>query len=322
MIAWTPNPALDLSGEVDTLIPNEKNLVHGIRRDPGGNAINAGRIAHRLGARVTHLFWSGGPTGKEIQRLLKLEKERVHPIPLPVPRETRTNITVTHTQTRTQTRLSFPGPQISSRDLRALELWAIQNRIRNPQEPWLIGGSLPPGMSVAHLRRILVQLQNAPLFLDVPGPVLRELCPTGPKKKPGWRALLMKPNQKELSEWWGNPLETADEMRSAAVGLRPYTRWICISLGGKGAILGDLDSPDTWWRGSPPPIEKKGSVGAGDSLLGAMAWAWSRNPQIDGATLLKWGLAGGAATASSPGTHLGSAAQIRRLFSTSDAKRA
>ena len=41
----TPNPALDLSGHVRSLIPNEKNTVFAIRKDPGGNGINAAKIA-------------------------------------------------------------------------------------------------------------------------------------------------------------------------------------------------------------------------------------------------------------------------------------
>lgn len=326
MIAFTPNPALDLSGEVQELIPNEKNAVRSIRRDPGGNSINSGRIASRLGADVTHLFWSGGPTGKRVESLLRDEKQKLATLPLSQDdsdRETRTNITVTQLGTRTQTRLSFPGPQIRKPDITKLITRAKSPALRNAI--WLVGGSLPPGFAPADLATLLTQIRPQTLFLDVPTSVLQILCPRTPAPKPPrWRALLMKPNLQELSQWWGSPLTSDEEIRNAALALSVYTDWVCISMGSKGAQLIHSASRTTW-MGTPPPIHSEGSVGAGDSMVGAMAYAYSRNPEITGDELLRWGLAGGAATAASPGTHLGSAQMIRtilKVLKPSGAKRA
>ena len=69
----TPNPALDLWGHVAQITPNEKNYVFAERRDPGGNGINAARVIHRLGGRVTALGFLGGSVGAEIERLLDHE---------------------------------------------------------------------------------------------------------------------------------------------------------------------------------------------------------------------------------------------------------
>ncbi len=53
IISLTPNPALDVSGLVTRLTPNEKSYVTHEIRLPGGNGINAARIAQRLGSKVT-----------------------------------------------------------------------------------------------------------------------------------------------------------------------------------------------------------------------------------------------------------------------------
>lgn len=327
IIAFTPNPALDLSGEVQALIPNEKNAVHELRRDPGGNSINAGRIASRLGADVRHLFWSGGPTGKRVESLLREERQKLLPLPLTQndqDRETRTNITVTQLGSHTQTRLSFPGPQIRKSDIAKLIQRAKSPALR--KAIWIVGGSLPPGFTAKDLSNFLTQIQPQTLFLDVPAGVLQTLCPrtSGPSKPPRWRAFMMKPNLAELSQWWGTPLTTDEQIRNAALALSTYTDWVCISMGSKGAQLIHSASRTTW-TGTPPPIHSEGSVGAGDSMVGAMAYAYSHNPEMTGDALLRWGLAGGAATAASPGTHLGSAQMIRtilKVLKPSGAKRA
>src|SRR5690242_15734995 len=67
----TPNPALDLGGVVDRLVPNEKSYVQDETRFPGGNAINAARIIKKLGQPVIASGFLGGGTGDEIEKLLR-----------------------------------------------------------------------------------------------------------------------------------------------------------------------------------------------------------------------------------------------------------
>jgi fructose-1-phosphate kinase PfkB-like protein len=96
---------------------------------------------------------------------------------------------------------------------------------------------------------------------------------------------------------------------------------VCISLAERGAIL---LSHHGAWLGIAPKIRAKGTVGAGDSLVGAFAARLARaglgSPEAlvsaDAEVLkdaLAWGLAAGAATAESAGTSLAKANEIRRL---------
>jgi len=88
----TPNPALDLSGIVDSIKPNEKNYIRNEQRYPGGNAINAARILKRLGVPVVASGFLGGSTGNEIFQLLKAEELKQHFIQ--IKESSRINITV------------------------------------------------------------------------------------------------------------------------------------------------------------------------------------------------------------------------------------
>ncbi|MCX6020822.1 MAG: PfkB family carbohydrate kinase, partial [Chloroflexi bacterium] len=66
------------------------------------------------------------------------------------------------------------------------------------------------------------------------------------------------------------------------------------------------------WRAVAPPVERRSTVGSGDSMVAGLALALARGDSIvEG---LRLGTAAGAATAMTPGTHLGSREQIEALL--------
>jgi len=310
----TPNPALDLSGHVKSIVPNEKNYVFDERRDPGGNGINAARIAHRLKAPTFALGFLGGPTGIEIQELLKREG-----VPFkftPIKNNTRVNVTVTNDSDHKQTRLTFPGPEIATSECRTL--YTQLTRLKKPGI-LAIGGSLPKGIAKGFHQQIAHQAHQHGLgvIVDVPGPLIQPVL--GAK---GFKALLIKPNQVELGEWSGSPVRGDAEIRGAARRMLAHAAIVCVSLAEEGALL--VTSVGEW-RGIPPQIEARGTVGAGDSMVGAMAAflvkkGLTRPEQIKKGCekiledMLRWGLAGGAATAQVTGTRLADPKEIRRLY--------
>jgi tagatose 6-phosphate kinase len=70
---FTFNPALDVSGVVAKLVPNEKSYVSSEKHSAGGNGINSGIVAHRLGEKVLLSGFLGGSNGEKIESLLKEE---------------------------------------------------------------------------------------------------------------------------------------------------------------------------------------------------------------------------------------------------------
>ena len=68
------------------------------------------------------------------------------------------------------------------------------------------------------------------------------------------------------------------------------------------------------WFGRVAPIKPKSTVGAGDSMVGAMAARlYKEGGQVSG-DLLRWGLAAAAATLTTAGTELGSKQAIMDFY--------
>ncbi len=313
----TPNPALDLSGIVDTLLPNEKNSVFSAQRDPGGNGINAARIISRLKGPVEALGFLGGAVGEEIRA--QLRDEGVTCAFTPIRGQTRTNVTVTRLDTHQQTRLTFPGPRVTSAEQKNL-----LRKISSLKKPGLLvlGGSLPQGCPSNFHLRLVRALQSTQIgaVIDIPAKPLRAFTEKL-RAKDRDRLLFVKPNQLELEEWSGRALPSDADLLMACRELQKYFPIVCLSLGARGAWL---VTSSHRLEGTPPPIQAKGSVGAGDSFVGGFCDRLVRrgihtradveeaSPAIL-AECLRWGLAAGSATAQVIGTTLGRANEVRRL---------
>ena len=309
----TPNPALDLSGVVDCLIPNEKNYVHHEVRTPGGNAINAARILKKMRAPVVVGGFIGGGIGAEVQQLL--EDEGIRHQFVRIRSNTRINVTVSNQETHLQTRLSFRGPKVKDSDREKLS--QVISKMNEPSL-LLIGGSLPPGLTPSHLAQIVraTQKRNIPVILDVPGKILKVCASANP--------FLVKPNLVEFQEWIGKSASSIGQVTQEAKKLLSRVPLICISSVEGGALM---VTPQGAWFGETPKIQVRSTVGAGDSMVGAMtALLWkikkvhqerfsvkSLPPGLS-EELLRWGLASACATLSLPGLKLGNLKLINRFL--------
>ncbi|MEQ1877586.1 MAG: hexose kinase [Bdellovibrionia bacterium] len=311
----TPNPALDLGGTVDKILKNEKNYVFGETRFPGGNGINAARIAHRLGSSVTVSGFLGGSVGEEIKELL--EKERLKHRFVTISGHSRINLTVSNETNHEQTRLSFPGPKIKKSELRSL-------RILLRQQPTstlaIIGGSLPSGLRGNDIRILVEELRSRRIntIVDMPGNVLKTVHYAKP--------LLIKPNLHEFQVMTGKKIERVGAVASAAKRFTENVPLICVSSVENGAIL---VCRKTAWFGRIPKVKIRSSVGAGDSMVGAMAEMLVRRGlhrkgheelhsilDLYCSNLLRWALAAACATLTERGTQLGRKNSIRKYYSS------
>jgi fructose-1-phosphate kinase PfkB-like protein len=192
----------------------------------------------------------------------------------------------------------------------------------------IVSGSLPQGLPANfHVRMARAAFSlGVGVIADVPAPLISEFVPTKTARS-HTPLLLIKPNQAELEGWTGRKLKTDAALIQAARGLLHHpgkpgaSVLVCVSLAERGALL---LSHRGVWMGVAPKIRAKGTVGAGDSLVGAMASRLARaglgtpealvsaDPRIL-QDALAWGLAAGAATAQSQGTSLARPSEIRKL---------
>ncbi len=299
IISITPNPALDLSGTVNNIKPNEKAYVHDERRAPGGNAINSARILQRLGVPVLASGFLGGGTGKEIQRLL--EREELRHSFIKISGTTRINVTVSNKSDHKQTRLSFPGPMLSRAEVKALVDFVSA---RQDISLLIIGGSLPPGFGSAEIVGMIkmARKKGIQVIVDCPGPVLAKVVKSGP--------LLIKPNLEEFQELTQSRVKTIHGVLKKSRELLSSVEMICVSSVEGGALF--ITKQEAFF-GKIPKVRVRSTVGAGDSMVGAMA-AQLHKGETRGEEILRWGLAAAAATLIQPGTTLGTATDINREY--------
>jgi 6-phosphofructokinase 2 len=292
IVTLTINPAVDIFVNVARVEPTAKLRCSAPKRDPGGGGINVARVVHRLGGNVAAIYPTGGSIGRLLHRLL--EREGIDSIVTPSHVETRENFTAFEKETGLQYRFVLPGSP-----LHPAEWEAVLDQLTDlPETPRIVvaSGSVPPGVPddvYAEVARRARKL-GARMVIDTSGAPLAAALAEG--------VTLIKPNQNELSELVGRPLDTdADRIaacRKLIAGGR--TEMVALTLGEHGAMLVTRDRA---LRAEPVPIEVVSAVGAGDSFLGGLVAALAKGDTVDDAFRLA--VAAGSAAVMSPGTELG-----------------
>lgn len=308
ILTITPNPALDLGGTVTQLVPDEKNYVHSETRYPGGNAINVARILQRLNIPVVTTGFLGKSVGHEVGALL--DTENIKRQFVKIKDHTRISLTISNLKTHKQTRLSFPGPHVSDTEIQLL--MKTFNKMRK-LDLLVLGGSFPPGYRISDANQLikLARARHLPVVVDIPGKLLREIQLEG--------LLLIKPNLVEFQELVGKKVKSISSVARLAQQLAQKVGLVCVSSVEGGALL---VSRDFAWYGTVPKIKVRNTVGAGDSMVGAMtAELWRQKIKFNTcnddfllAEVLRQGLAAAAATLMVRGTQLGTAKNINHFL--------
>jgi len=295
------NPAVDVSSTVAAMEPYQKLRCTDVWHHPGGGGINVSRVIKRLGSETIAIFPIGGSMGVLFKRLLT--DESVRHLSIPIAGDTREDFSVSESSTGRQFRFILPGPLLSAAELAAC-LNAVAARLR-PSSFLVASGSLPPGAPpdfYAQLARLAADA-SARFVVDSSGVALREAVDHG-------GIFLIKPSQSELAELAGKPVNGRDACIDAARNLVSSRRveFVCVSLGAEGALL--VGQGCTLYARAPE-VEVKTTIGAGDSLLAGLVWAFAHHALP--ADALKFAVAAGTASLLSPGTELCSLPDIQRL---------
>ena len=294
------NPSIDVEWRVAHVCWEEKNQIQSESRWAGGKGVNVVRWLRHLGGKPGLLLPLGGGTGEELSGCLRREKLNAKSIFL---RETtRANIIVSSAEGR-QLRFNPAGPKISAGEWRSILTGIARELPRSTL--CILSGSLPRGLAVNTYARLIRIAQRAEVkaILDCDGPAFA----AGVKARP----FLVKPNEPELAQWWGQPLPTERAVRRAAAKLSDATRgWVLVSRGGKGALLIN-QRERCCLSASAPPLKVTNTVGAGDAMLAAVAREIDK--QAGPEEWLRWGVATGTAATQCAAGHLAKTSFIRAL---------
>jgi len=290
----TLNPALDKTMAISGFAVGRTNRASIEQIDAGGKGINVAKAARQLGCPVVALGFLAGANGRWVADALAAQG-----IPCDfvwVPGETRVNLKIKDPLTGTETEINEPGFQVGAEHVQAL--------MRRVEEQagqcsvMVFSGSLPPGVPpeiYAEFIRI-ARNRGAQTILDAAGAALKHGIAAGPD--------LIKPNRAEAEEVLETKIDgEAGLVDAARRFLALGARVVVLSLGADGALA---VSQRERWRAYSPPVTASSSIGAGDAMVAALAFAMTRGLALPDA--LRLATAAGAATVATNGsaTELGS----------------
>lgn len=294
-------PSLDSATLTPQIYPEGKLRCSAPVFEPGGGGINVARAIVHLGGSATALFPAGGATGEHLVSLLHDEQVAVETISA---RDwTRQNLHVHVESTGEQYRFVMPGAALTDDELRQLEEKVLAIA---PGAILVISGSLPPGVGVEKLQQLIkaARQKGIRLIVDSSGDALAAALDVGDIE-------LVKPNQKELAALVKRSLDAPDDVRQAAMELvqQGKARRVVVSLGPQGAL--GVDGSDCV-QVVPPPMKSQSTVGAGDSMVGAMTLRLAQDaPLLD---MVRYGVAAGSAATINQGTRLCSQENTDRIY--------
>ncbi len=280
----TFNPAIDYVVHTGAM---ELGSVNRLEREEiyfGGKGINVSLVLHELGIKSRALGFLAGFTGDAIERGVArkgIETDFV----LLSEGFSRINIKIKSEQ---ETELNGQGPAIGEEALSKLFL-----KLDGLKDGDIIvlAGSIPASMPADIYENILKHLsgKNIRAVVDATKDLLFHVLP--------YRPFLIKPNNHELGEMFGETLHEKEEIAFYAAKLKEMgAQNVLVSMAGDGALLLD-ENGETHSCGACQGSVKN-SVGAGDSMVaGFLAGIESGDYEY----ALRLGTAAGGATAFSDG---------------------
>jgi 6-phosphofructokinase 2 len=301
VVTLTLNPALDVTAEVEQLVPFRKLRAQLSAHQPGGGGINVSRVLHRFGVATRAVFPVGGLSGSRV--IADLAREGIAMEAHETQAETRQSITVWVRSTREHYRIVVDGEPLAEATWRA----CVEAVAAGPQARFVVlSGSLPPGVPTAVVVETAAAARKlGALFVcDTSGEALAAAAEAG--------ADLVKPSRRELHALLGGggSLEQFDHEEAARELVARGARAVVVSLGAGGAFLTSVDQGEV--RCVPPPLEAVSTVGAGDSLVAGIVIGLLNGDPLREA--LRRGVATGAATCLEHGSEVADPEAARRLL--------
>ncbi|EGP5131654.1 1-phosphofructokinase [Enterococcus faecium] len=278
----TMNLAIDLFIETEEMHPFMVNRTKEDDIQANGKGVNVSLVLKMLDFPSTALGFSAGFTGKYIEDYL--QQKQIQTEFIEVPGMTRINVFTQVNQTGEEYKLVNQGPEIPQT---AVHNFLNQIRALQAEDYLCVSGSLPRGLSPKVLIEIsrICQEKGIHLIIDSSDQEAMDCLP--------YRPFLLKPNEEELSSWFGRKMVTDEDyfvygQRLVELGAEN----VLLSLGEKGAIL---FTKDRVFRGNSPKGKVVNTACAGDTMLGAFLAGYMNRRPLD--ETLRKSIAAGSSTA-------------------------
>jgi tagatose 6-phosphate kinase len=257
ILTVTPNVALDITYEVDELVPHQSHRVTAVRQRAGGKGLNVASVLTRMGRRVISTGIVRGVTGDEIRK--DLEARGVAARFVVGVGSSRRTVNVVSALHGDATIFNEPGQELTGPDWRSLVTELDRLMTEAAATVVVLSGSLPPGMpDDAYAELVdLGHAHGARVIVDADGDALLGALTSGPD--------LVAPNRAELARTTG----TRDVAAGVAALREIGARDVLVSCGPAGLVL--MPGEGSGWRARLPVPLSGNPTGAGDALVAALA---------------------------------------------------
>lgn len=296
----TLNPAVDKTVEIENFEAGAVNRVKSVRLDAGGKGINVSKVIMSLMGKSKAVGVLGGTSGCFIKDYL--ERAGIENEFLFINGETRTNLKIIDRIRKTNTDINEPGPRLEVKDIERLKQMIFKNI--HESSILVFSGSVPENVDKEIYAKWIKAAKEvgAKTILDADGELLKQGIEAGP--------FLIKPNIQELERIYGEKLLDNTQVESFARSLiNNYgIEMIVVSLGAKGAMFLNKECSIL---AEGMKVEVKSTVGAGDSMVAALAY--SIDMGYDFEKSVKLAIASGTANVMTTGTQPADLATIIQL---------
>lgn len=260
----TLNPAVDKTVEIPGFCAGGVNRVQTVREDAGGKGINVSKCLKTLGTESVAVVLLAGEAGNHLADLM--ESEGLVLLSAQAKGQTRTNLKIVDRVSGQNTDINEPGPEAEETTLQQL-LDALCGKLRTGDIA-VLSGSLPKGVPEDTYRRWTERLRGlgVQVILDADGVCMAE----GVKGMPH----MVKPNETELARLLDRPMDTDDRILAGGkMLLNMGISNVVVSMGEQGALFLWQDGI---YRAKGLSVPVRSTVGAGDSVVAAMAYGMEK----------------------------------------------
>jgi 1-phosphofructokinase len=300
IVTVTLNPALDKTIEIDDFSVGRVNREKKSRVDAGGKGINVSKVIKELGGKSVATGFLAGNSGNFIKE--QLEQFQIQNDFVFTNGETRINLKIVDLKNKTYTDINENGPLISDKDL-----INVENKINEylvDGSVIVLSGSIPKNLNKDLYFKMITYAKEkgAKVIIDADGELLEEAIKAGP--------YLIKPNIDELERLYKVKLNTKEEIIECAKQLFKYgIEVIVVSLGGDGSIFITKDNIAVV---ESIKVDVKSTVGAGDSMVAALAQSIDENYIFD--KVIRLAVASGTAAVMMEGTQAPKIKNVLKIF--------
>ncbi|MCB2295545.1 1-phosphofructokinase [Clostridium algoriphilum] len=299
IITVTLNPALDKTIEIDEFKIGNVNRVKSTRVDVGGKGINVSKVIKELQNKSLALGFLGGSSGNRIKTYL--DDSNIDNEFLFIKGETRTNIKIIDNVNNTHTDINENGPSVTLEDISNMKEKIL--KYCRADSLVVLSGSVPSGTSSNIYGDIIQEIKNkgGKVILDADGEMLMQGIKAGP--------YIVKPNIEELEKAFNVVIDNEAKVIETAKKILEFgVEYVVISQGSEGSIV---ISNDKIAKVKGLKVEVKSTVGAGDSMVAALAVATESNYSFE--ETMKLACATSAANVMTEGTQTGRLIDIEEL---------